>query len=1159
VSSRTYDIAFRLNAKLGSKYGKAFQQAQSKAEQLATTLNAVGRRMTLAVTTPLVALGTAAVVIGSDMENTMGTIRARTQLAAEEVAQLERNFRDLAMGSDYFSLTAREFASAASEVVVEGQEVAHVTDLMRYSAVLASAANTDLGRAAGFLNLALVKTQSDISSAERYINAFAQTTALSGMSMGNLEKAIITLAPTMNQTGASMEEMTGALAQLYQGGLYGVQAGRGLEQIVNQLRNAVNPTTGEIADLGVAFFDSAGYMRPFNDIMLETMDAIEGLSTEQERMNATADLFSTVYATAVFDELMNNRDAWQGNIATMYEATAAMDGTGRAFEMAAIQNDGMAGSTAQLRASMEELMLQISEHLMPHAISLIGVVTSAVEWFGNLDESTQRNIIRFAALAAAIGPAMIITSKLIKIFVAGRQAVQGFTLAKAGYAAMATKSAAATGATVAGATAYNIVAKAGTAATKAWAASKAVFATVIGLVTGKIKIATVAQKIWNIIMKMNPIFLLVAVIMAVIVALAALAMCLFRSSEETRRLQEETDALIERQQALTDSIYNSAAAFDQQMRDMQVATDEFTHQANRVYELANAYDLTAFEMENLAYDIAALNQAIPGLNLAFNEQTGELNMTAEALQRYIGLAEKQLEIDASRARQLELVRERSQAEYELVALQEQQAAVQEALNNLGGHQFIQRGRLNDQLDDLIAAEEALNYALANNFAEYENLGEVMAQNARYLEDHRRMQEEAAIATYGFEMAMRRAAFTAEEWADAQEDALDRMNSAFESYKRVTTNVFDTVNQRAYVSIAEMTANLTANANAVEEWSKNMAILHERFEGLDIDQALLDQLRDAGPEMAATIQGLVDACDYELAALGDAFENSTIVAMEAMQRELDPMGVAGSAEELIDHVALAILENQAMENALIDKVNAGFAAFANTIDNVGFDNEGYNISHGIGQGVRDGSIYLERAMVYISQNSEAALRNYWAMNSPSRKMRGFGKKLMGSMSDGMYSMTGELIKTCKDVSEAISDNLVVVPHAVAELMQSGKVAGYISASGVVKAPTNTEDNAVSSLTSFSRYENLQATGTDGPAPYNSPVAAMSRLDEANATYGGDTMSFHYAPVIQISGGGYDNGELENVISNALQGTYGEVEKIVKRVISEDQDKKRRLKN
>ena len=1160
MSSRTYDIAFRLNAKLGSKYGKAFQQAQSKAEQLATTLNAVGRRMTLAVTAPLVALGTAAVVVGTDMENSMGNIQAHTQMAAYEVAELESNFRSLAMGSDYFSFTAREIAAAYGEVAVAGQDVAHGTELMSKSAVFASATNLSLANATSFLSNSLVKTNADVSSATRYINIFAGAASYGGVNMNKLEKAIIAVTPSMNQFEMSLEETVGALNVLYQGTIYGTAAGRGLEQMFN----AVTATTGNSAEamsrLGVSAFDaSTGTLRPMNDILLDVMKALDGVSDAQELLTIRGQLFSTVYGNAVFDELSRNRDAWQENIEVMYEAGSAIGETGVAFQMAAIQNEGMAGSTAQLRASMEELMLQISDHLLPHAVNLIGLVTSAVEWFGNLDDGTQRNIIRFAALAAAIGPAMIITSKLIKVFVAGRQAVQGFTLAKAGYTAMATKSAAATNATVVGATAYTAIAKAGTIATKGWTLAKSAWVTVLGLATGKIKLVTVAQKIWNIIMMMNPIFLLVAVIMAVIIALAALAMWLFRGSEETRRLQEETDALVERQQALTNGMYESAVAFEAQRREMAETSEVHQHLADRLYGLANSYNLTAFEMENLHHDIETLNQSIPGLNLAFNEQTGELNMTAEALQRYIGLAEKQLEIDASRARQLELVRERSQAEYELAAIQAQQAEVQEALNNLGGHQFIQRGRLNDQLDDLAAAEEALNYAIANNVSEYENLGDIMAQNAKYLEEHRRMQEEAAIATYGFEMAMRRAAFTAEEWADAQNDALSKMSASFENHIKVAGNAFDTVNQNATISFDEMIANMNANAAAVTMWSDNLAVLVNK----GLDEGLIEQLRKMGPAAADQVALLVqelEAVPNRLYELNDAFASSSDAAMGAMINELDPMGVAESAEELIDHVALAILENQAMENALINKVNAGFAAFADTIDYVGFDNEGYNISYGIGEGVRDGSIYLERAMVYISQNGEQALRNYWAMNSPSRKMRGFGKNLMGSMSDGMYSMTGELIKTCKDVSEDISDNLVVVPPAIAELMQSGKVAGYISAVGAVKAPTNTEDNAVSSLTNFSRYENLQATGTDNPSPFsNRPVDAMSRLDEANATYAGDTMSFNYAPVIQISGGGYNNDELQDVISEALQGTYGEVENIVKRVIREEQARKRRLAN
>lgn len=69
--------------------------------------------------------------------------------------------------------------------------------------------------------------------------------------------------------------------------------------------------------------------------------------------------------------------------------------------------------------------------------------------------------------------------------------------------------------------AYNIALQISTASTKAnilWTniatAANSAWATVTGIITGKIKIATIAQKAWNLAMKMNPIGALLAVVMA---------------------------------------------------------------------------------------------------------------------------------------------------------------------------------------------------------------------------------------------------------------------------------------------------------------------------------------------------------------------------------------------------------------------------------------------------------------------------------------------------------------------------------------------------------------------------------------------------------------------------------------------------------------------
>ena len=311
-----------------------------------------------AVATAVKAVGVAALRIGGDFQDSMASIRSTTGMTAEDIGKLNTGFRDLALRGGH---SANEIAKAMSSVAVSGQSVSESLQLMEKSMVLADAVSMDLADATSFLSLALMKTGADTSKAEKYINAFAMAASLSGMSMAKLQEAIITLAPTMNASGASIEEMSGALTILYRGGISGVAAGRGLEQIFNQLVSPSNAAASAIDTLGIEIFDAAGNMRPFNDILLETMGALEDVTTEQERLNLQNDLFSTVYSRAVFAELQNNKKAWQANIQVMYEAGDAFDGLGQAFGMAEMRGATFSQSFGLMRNSLQDMLLTLFE------------------------------------------------------------------------------------------------------------------------------------------------------------------------------------------------------------------------------------------------------------------------------------------------------------------------------------------------------------------------------------------------------------------------------------------------------------------------------------------------------------------------------------------------------------------------------------------------------------------------------------------------------------------------------------------------------------------------------------------------------------------------------------------------------------------------------
>ena len=100
------------------------------------------------------------------------------------------------------------------------------------------------------------------------------------------------------------------------------------------------------------------------------------------------------------------------------------------------------------------------------------------------------------------------------------------------------------------------------------------------------------------------------------------------------------------------------------------------------------------------------------------------------------------------------------------------------------------------------------------------------------------QEEAAAALDETGEAMQRSGISAEEWQQAQSEALQKVIQTYERFKTSATNAFDSVSQAAVVSVQEMQENLLTNQNALERWSNAVAVLMAS----DIPPALIQPIK-----------------------------------------------------------------------------------------------------------------------------------------------------------------------------------------------------------------------------------------------------------------------------------------------------------------------------
>lgn len=141
---------------------------------------------------------------------------------------------------------------------------------------------------------------------------------------------------------------------------------------------------------------------------------------------------------------------------------------------------------------------------------------------------------------------------------------------------------------------------------------------IVGLLTGKITLATAAQTAWNAVLNANPIGI-------VITAVAALAAGIAIYTATTNSATKQTNELIESSKELrkeTEELISSTDIATDSEIARAVATKDMI---DRLYDLAESEDQSNEKKEEMSGLVNELNQRIPELQLALDNETLALN------------------------------------------------------------------------------------------------------------------------------------------------------------------------------------------------------------------------------------------------------------------------------------------------------------------------------------------------------------------------------------------------------------------------------------------------------------------------------------------------------------------------------------------------------
>lgn len=217
--------------------------------------------------------------------------------------------------------------------------------------------------------------------------------------VASMEKAQIKYNQALEKYGESSSQAQTALINLE-------TAQRHVQESMEDLETAQQGTIeqGELHKLAIT--DESGQMRELSEVMDILRDKFSGL-TEAEKAEKAAVLFGQE-AMAGMLSIINASEEDYNKL-----TEAIKNSSGSTQEMSDIMMDNLAGSLTILKSTLESASIEIGDKFAPYVRQLADYITDLVSKFNALSPEQQDQIIKWALMAAAVGPVLIVLSKVI--------------------------------------------------------------------------------------------------------------------------------------------------------------------------------------------------------------------------------------------------------------------------------------------------------------------------------------------------------------------------------------------------------------------------------------------------------------------------------------------------------------------------------------------------------------------------------------------------------------------------------------------------------------------------------------------------------------------------------------------------------------------------
>jgi TP901 family phage tail tape measure protein len=428
--------------------------------QIGGAMMSVGRTMTLAVTAPLGILSGVLINAGAQFQDTFQGIArtesgvavgfdeiasaAKTQLgitvttmdqATDAASRLGMRFGDLTpVGEEIRS----QFRNMALEVPIAtdkltdlgttlatlGVSTPDIVEVTRLVAMLGAAVDISAEEAATSLTKMFNILHTEGETLPDFINRAGSAIVALGNQSVATNADILNLAMRLSSAGDRAKFTTPQIlawaTTISDVGARSEAGGSAVSRAINEMLMAVQTggdnlgTFAKVAGVSVDKFSDM-FKKDASNAMMVFIDALnKGIATGKINKDMLNDMgLGGIRAVDILGRLSNATDDFRKNLGV------ANDGWDRqiALQDAANKRWNTVSSMIQiLKNDFTDLGISIFDLVKDDIQVLITNIKTVVDWFKSLDDNTKKTILKFALIAAAVGPLLILLGGLVSVF-----------------------------------------------------------------------------------------------------------------------------------------------------------------------------------------------------------------------------------------------------------------------------------------------------------------------------------------------------------------------------------------------------------------------------------------------------------------------------------------------------------------------------------------------------------------------------------------------------------------------------------------------------------------------------------------------------------------------------------------------------------------------